>query len=101
MAKKRQTRSEFRRTNLKQGLNHPTYIYARVGDDYRYLGIIHAKITDGIQNVPLTKNPNPKDKRASYVRPVPQQAHRASFGARLQGWSFSDSDKEKIKKLKK
>lgn len=101
MAKKRQTKSEFRRTNLKQGLNHPTYIYARVGDDYRYLGITHAKITEGVRNIPLEKNPNPKDKKAAYVRPDPQQAHRASFGARLQGWSFSDSDKAKIKKMKK
>ena len=57
MAKKRQTKSEFRRTNLKQGLNHPTYIYARVGDDYRYLGTTHAKITDSVRNIPLEKNP--------------------------------------------
>lgn len=101
MAKKRQTKSEFRRTNLKDGKNHPTYIYAKVGNEYMYLGITHAKITKGIQNIRLEKNPNPKDKRTAYVRPTSQKAHQSSFGAKIKGWFFSDSDKEKINKLKK
>jgi len=101
MAKKRQSKSEFRRTNSKDGRNHPTYIYAKVGDHYRYLGITHASITDGIQNIRLEKNPNPHDKRTAYVRPMARQAHKSSFGARLKGWFFGDSDKEKINKLKK
>lgn len=101
MAKKRQTKSEFRRTNLKDGKNHPTYIYAKIGDKYEYLGITHAKITKGVKNIRLEKNPNPKDKRTAYVRPNVQQAHKSSFGARLKGWFFSDSDKEKIERLKK
>ena len=101
MAKKKDIRGEFRRTNRKDGLNHPTYIYARIGNEYRYLGITHAKITKGVRNIQLEKNPNPQDSRTAYVRPRPQQAHRASFGAKLKDWFFSDSDKEKIERLKK
>ena len=101
MAKKRQSKSEFRRTNLKDGKNHPTYIYAKVGEEYCYLGITHAKITKGVQNIRLDNNPNPKDKRTAYVRPTAQKSHRSSFGGKLKGWFFGDSDKEKINKLKK
>ncbi len=101
MAQQKRSRNEFRRTNLKDGKNHPTYIYAKVGDKYEYLGITHAKITKGVKNIRLEKNPNPQDKRTVYVRPTSQKAHQSSFGAKLKGWFFSDSDKEKIERLKK
>lgn len=101
MPKRRQSKNEFRRTNKKDGKNHPTYIYAREGDDYVYLGITHAKITKGTKNIQLDKNPNPKDKRTAYVRPVAQKADKSSFGEKLRGWFFGESDKEKINKLKK
>ena len=79
--------------------SHPTYVYARVGENFKYLGITHAKITDGIKNIPLEKNPNPKDKRSAYVRPHTQQANRSKFGKGLNSWKFSDKDKAKIKTL--
>ena len=101
MAKKIQRRNEFRKTNLKDGKGHPTYIYAQIGDQFRCLGITHAKITKGVRNIQLEKNPNPHDKRTAYVRPMAQQASKYSFGKKLNGWFFGDSDKEKINKLKK
>lgn len=100
MAKK-QKRNEFRKKNAKDGKGHPTYIYARDGDDYHYIGLTHAEITKGVKNIPLDRNPNPEDRRKAYFMPKAQKSHRASFGKKLDGWSFSDSDKEKVKKYSK
>lgn len=100
MPKRRQSKNEFRRTNKKGGKNHPTYIYAREGDDYVYLGLTHSRITENVENIRLDKNPNPKDKRPAYVRPMSQKANRSSFGKKFIGWFFSESDKEKIENLK-
>jgi hypothetical protein len=99
--KKRQARNEFRKKNGKDGRGHPTYIYARQGDDYFYIGITHAEISEGVKNIRLERNPNPRDKRPSYFRPKPQKNKRASFGKKLSGWSFSDADKRLIGKYQK
>lgn len=101
MAKKVEKRNEFRRTNLKDGRNHPTYIFAREGNKLRYIGITHSKITKDVENIRLDKNPDPKDNEPAYLRPIVQKAHRASFGAKLKGWFFSDSDLEKVEQIKK
>lgn len=92
-------RKGFRRVNNKKNKKHPAYIYAKVGDEYKFIGITHAKITDNIKNIPLEKNPNPKDKRPAYLRPRPDKAHKAEFGGRYNNWNFSKKDKEKVNKI--
>ena len=101
MSKNKQKRNEFRKNNSKDGRGHPSYIYARQGDDYFYLGLTHSPITKGVKNIELEKNPDPKDKRQAYVRPKAEKKNKSSFGKKLIGWFFSDNDKEKIKKYKK
>lgn len=94
-------RNEFRKDNSKQGKGHPTHIYAQIGDEYEYIGITHAEITDGIKNIPLEKNPEPNNKSKAHIKPNPQKAHKASFGAKLKGWAFGPKDKEKVNEVKK
>lgn len=101
IAKNKEKRNEFRKKNTKDGRGHPTYIYARQGNDYSYIGLTHAEITDGVRNIQLDKNPDPKDKRRAYFRPKSQRGHKSSFGKKLKGWRFSERDKEKIKKYTK
>ena len=101
MSKKKQKRNEFRVKNTKDGKGHPTYVYARTGDEYSFLGITHAEITKGVRNIPLERNPNPKENKKAYIRPNADKSHRSSFGKKLKGWSFSDNDKKKIDKYKK
>ncbi len=98
MAKKEIKKNEFRKN---RETSHPTYIYAKVGKEFKCIGLTHAKMTSGIKNIPLEKNPNPKDSRKAYARPTPVRKHISSFGKKLDGWFFSDVDKEKIKKIKK
>lgn len=87
---------EFRKLNYKAGTGHPTYIYAKVGDTYHYIGITHAPVTQGVKNIPLEENPDPHDRRASYVKPKPGKDNRANFGKRLNGWRFGKADQEKV-----
>ena len=98
---KKQNRNEFRKKNSKEGRGHPTYIYAREGDEYHYIGLTHAEITKGVKNIPLEVNPNPKDTRKAFFRPRSEKGNWASFGKKLQGWSFSERDKVTIRKYKK
>lgn len=92
---------EFRRNNNKKGLGHPAYIYAQVGDEFKFIGITHAEITNNMKNIPLDVNPNPEDSLQSYALSQAEKSHKASFGKKLKGWRLSDSDKEKIKNVKK
>lgn len=101
MAKNAKSKSEFRHKNTKDGRGHPTYIYREQQDQYEYLSLTHAETTKGKKNVPLSTNPNPKDKRRAYIRPEPGRAHKTSFGSKLKGWFFSKEDKAIIEKIKK
>ena len=99
--KKSGFRKGFRKMNNKRTdkYGHPTYVYAKVGKEYKYIGITHSPITKGVVNIRLEVNPNPKDKSAAYVRPKAEKADRSKFGKRLDGWKFADKDKDKIKML--
>ena len=99
MSKNIKKKNEFRRKNMKDGKGHPTYIFAQQGNDYIFLGITHANVTNGVKNIKLEKNPNPKDKRDSYIRLSVEKHNKSSFGKKLDGWRFSNADKEKVKRI--
>jgi hypothetical protein len=92
-------KTEFRKANDKKNTGHPAYIYAKVGKKYKFIGITHADITKGVSNIPLDRNPDPNDKRQSYLRPKADSQNRSTFGKRLEGWHFGESDKPKVKKV--
>lgn len=94
-------RKGFRKMNNKKTdkFGHPTYVYAKVGNEFKYIGITHSSITKGVKNIRLEHNPNPKDDLPAYVKPNVQQANRSKFGKGLNGWKFSLNDKDKIKML--
>jgi len=97
--KKKRFRSHFRFGKKKLNGGHPTYIYAKVNNEYKYIGLTHAPITKGVKNIKLDKNPNPKDKKSSYARNRTFKAPDDNFENKLNGWKFCNSDKEKIKKI--
>ncbi len=94
-------KNEFRKANDKKFGAHPTYIYAQEGKRLKFIGITHAEITEGVENIPLEKNPEPGNKTKVYIKPNPDEAHRSSFGAKLKGWFFFDRDKSKVEEVKK
>lgn len=96
--KKEIKKDEFRRNKKTQ---HPAYIYAKVGNEYKYIGITHSQITDGMTNIKLDKNPNPFDKKTAFARPKAEKSKTNDFKAKEKDWKLSKSDKRKISKLKK
>lgn len=91
-------KDEFRRNKKTQ---HPAYIYAKVGNEYKYVGITHSQITEGMINIKLDKNPNPKDKKIAFARPKAEKAKTNNFKSAEKGWKLSKKDKDKINKIKK
>lgn len=96
--KKEISKNEFRRNKDSR---HPAYIYARVGNDYKFIGLTHSEITGNVKNVKLEKNPNPKDNRVAYVKPKCEKAKMNCFKKKEIGWFFTKNDKSKINKIKK
>ena len=90
---------EFRKLNTKEEKGHLQYVCGRVGSDYQSVGITHGKRTKGVNNIPLTKNPNPKDKEQAYVRPKLTQKKAKEYGKKLDGLGLSAEDKKTVWEL--
>ncbi len=91
-------KNEFRK-NKDSG--HPNYIYAKVGNEYKFIGLTHSPITNNIKNIRLEKNPNPKDNRTAYFKPKAERGKVNRFNKKQIGWYFSKRDKQLIDKYKK
>ena len=87
---------EMRKLNTKEAKGHLHYVCGKLGQDFQSVGITHGKRTKGVNNVPLKKNPNPKDKRQAYVRPKLTQEKATSYGKRLDGLGLSAEDKAMV-----
>ena len=83
----------------KANSGHPTFVFAKQGDEFLFVGITHSDITDNVSNIPLDVNPNPLDKRPSFIRPNVGRDHYQSFGRKQKTWKFAKSDKGKVKRV--
>lgn len=93
------SRNEFRK-NKKSG--HPAYIYAKVGNEFIYLGLTHSEITLGIKNIKLEHSPNPKDGEKAYIKSFPEKLKENKFSKQpYKNWSFTKNDQKKVDKIKK
>jgi len=95
MARK-QPRDEFRKYK-KSG--HPAYIFEKVGDEFRFLGITHSKIDKGTTNIELEKNPDPEDNGTAYIKTKSEQDKQNRFGEAKKKWKFHPNDKKKVAKI--
>lgn len=95
MARK-QPRNEFRK-HKKSG--HPAYIFEKVGDDFRFLGITHSKIDINTTNIELEHNPDPEDSKTAYIKRKPAQDKQNRFGKKYQNWELHPDDKTKVNKI--
>ena len=93
-------KSRFKRGFRKnKRIDHPAYLLGRNGDKYDYIGITHSDKTNGKNNIPLKKNPNPNDKRKSYVRPTVESDDPKNFGRSYKDWAFGSEDKKTVQKI--
>lgn len=92
-------RNHFRANNSKDSRGHPAYIYQRVGDKYKFIGITHSEITQHKRNIKLAINPNPNDERTSYARPFTKEEHIKKFGPKKKGWKLGKINKKIMKNI--
>lgn len=45
----------FKKKKTGFSKNHPTYIYKKINDDYIFVGITHAEVTNNTKNIKLSK----------------------------------------------
>ena len=76
-------RNHFRKNNSKNGRGHPAYIFKEENGEYKYIGLTHSNITQGVKNIKLDHNPNKKDKRDSYIRNFSTHDKTKKFGKKL------------------
>ena len=97
MAKKSKN---FRRSFRKnKRINHPTYVIDRNGNVYKYIGITHSRKTKDENNIPLRKNPNPKDNRSAYLRPSVEKDEMKDFRRCYGAWRFGDEDSKLVRRM--
>lgn len=96
---KKRFQPHFRKAYNGKFTGHPQYIYADDGKMYKIIGITSSAKTNGVENIPLERNPEPKNLKKAYVRPKPDKEKKGAFGERLKGWKFSGNDKEKVRSI--
>ena len=82
--------------------NHPAYIFAYIPKtkEYKYIGITHSPVTDGIKNIKMADNPNPKDKSQSYFRPFASKGNEKIFSRYKYPWNTSKANGQIARKIK-
>ena len=99
---KKRFKKHFRFNHSKESHGHPAYVIRKDGKDYDYIGLTHSPVTDNKRNLRLRKNPNPNDKRVSYIRPFFRKDPIKRFAKKkIRGWKFTKRDKKKIRKVSK
>lgn len=94
---KKRFQPHFRKAHNGKFTGHPQYIYDEEGQKYKILGITSSPKTNGILNIELEANPEPKNPNKAYIRPKPDKEKKGAFGNRLKGWKFSEKDKKKVR----
>lgn len=98
MAKKKKSKKmdDFRKLHDKDEKGHVQYVFEREGKDFKSVGITHGKRTRGTANIPLKKNPDPKDPRKAYVRPKIVKKEAKKYGKPQTDMQFSGADRELV-----
>lgn len=92
-------KDEFRKLNTREEKGHLHYVCGRTGNKLQSVGVTHGKRTKGVNNVPLKKNPDPKDKKPAYIRPKITQKKAKDYGRKLDGLGLSAADKKTVWEL--
>lgn len=91
---KKRFQPHFRKIRNAQFTGHPVYVFGEDGKDFLVLGITRSSETNGILNIPLTKNPEPKNEERAYLRPKIMRVSKGVENEVQKGWHFSNADKK-------
>lgn len=82
-------------------LYHPTYVFLEKGNVYIYVSLTHSKKVENYILIKLKRNPNPKDKKDSYIISEVKEDTKDRFRRKEKGWKIDSEDDELIRKLYK
>lgn len=72
--------------------NHPSLIVGDDGREYDFIGLTHSPRSGGRKCHELSRNPDPKDVRKSYLRRELRSDSHRSFKKPLSGWRLASED---------
>ncbi len=76
---------------------HPAYVWRARGNTYDYYTLTHSSKVPGVKVRKLRKNPDPKDKRDSYVSVESKNDIKSTFGKKQRHWKLDPLDKKELK----
>ena len=94
--KPKRFQAHFRKFRNASLTGHPQYVYGEDGKDYVVIGITSTAETNGVKNIALDNNPQPGNKKQSYIRPQTSRVSKGVRNTKLKGWKFSAADKSKV-----
>lgn len=92
-------KDEFRKN--KVGRRHKCWTYEKDGHDLKSFEITHTAEYYNVKNEPLSKNPNPNDKRPAYFIKEPLIQNEKLYGRKYKDYSLPKKDKDKMRKYRK
>lgn len=81
----------------KRMVAHPTYVYLKKENIYVYVPITHSPFVRHSKVIKLRKNPNPRDKRASYRVIGIKEDSKEMFSKVRKGWKIDPEDEADIR----
>jgi len=96
---KKKFKPHYRRGKKGYNKGHPLFVHKKKDSQYDCLSLTHKDKTFGKDNIPLEKNPNPKDKEKSYVLPKTFIATDKAFQGETLDWK--NIPKKELKRIRK
>ncbi len=87
----------FRKNKARE--NHPSLVIGENGNNYANLGLTHSPKRGHHKNTELSKNPNTKDKKTSYIRDDLKYDKKENLKVILKDYKLSSKDVDKILKI--
>ena len=93
-------KDEFRKN--KRGHGHPSWVFEKQGRNLKSFDITHTAEYQGVKNIPLSKNPNPRkqDEKAYFIKDQITQ-HESHYGRKYKDYSLPRKDKRNMERYKK
>ena len=90
--RKYKPRNEFRRNKSASAQGHYDYVFGETETHYKSLGLT-THPAEGYKYYPLHKNPNPNDRRKSYLKLGVRSTNKKYLDETPEkGWSFAKED---------
>lgn len=85
----------FRKVHNAKYTGHPVYVFDEDGKDFLVLGITKSRETDGILNIPLTKDPEPKKAKKQAQKEVQTEVQAEAQEEKQDGETEKEQEAEK------